>query len=340
MALNSSGDSQLAETILADLRGSAVRSASGAFWQEETDSLFRFSNTYASTAMVLMALLELDPASPLVGDAVRFLTLQRGSRGWLNSYGSGWVLAALSRAVRATGELQGNYSFSAALNGATIASGEAGGAQSFNTVRADVDVTQLPSNRNALLIQRTAGSGRLYYGAMLEVGQPVESVQAMDGGIVLTREYYLEGADCGIDACPPVVRANRSVSNPVVQVRLSITVPQDLTYLVVEDYIPAGAEIVNTALLTTQQGGEKGQPLFVDQNGLGRGWGWWFFAEPRIFADHIRWVGAYVPAGTYVLTYRLMPLQAGEFRVLPARAYAYYFPDIQGRTAGSVFTIE
>jgi uncharacterized protein YfaS (alpha-2-macroglobulin family) len=198
----------------------------------------------------------------------------------------------------------------------------------------------LPSNRNALLIQRTAGSGRLYYRAMLEVGQPVETVQAMDGGIVLTREYYPEGADCGIDACPPIIRANRSVSNPVIEVRLSITVPQDLTYLVVEDYIPAGAEIVNTALLTTQQGGEKGQPLFVNQNGLGRGWGWWFFTEPRIFADHIRWVGAYVPAGTYVLTYRLMPLQAGEFRVLPARAYAYYFPDIQGRTAGSVFTIE
>lgn len=340
MALNRSGDSQSAETILADLQGRAVRSATGAFWVEEADSLFRFSNTYASTAMVLMALLELDPASPLVGDAVRFLTLQRGGWGWLNSYGSGWVLAALSRAVRATGELQGNYSFSAALNGATIASGEAGGAQSFNTVRADVDVTQLPSNRNALLIQRTAGSGRLYYRAMLEVGQPVETVQAMDGGIVLTREYYPEGADCGIDACPPIIRANRSVSNPVIQVRLSITVPQDLTYLVVEDYIPAGAEIVNTALLTTQQGGEKGQPLFVDQNGLGRGWGWWFFTEPRIFADHIRWVGAYVPAGTYVLTYRLMPLQAGEFRVLPARAYAYYFPDIQGRTAGSVFTIE
>ncbi len=340
MALNNSGDSRSAETILAELKSSAVRSASGAFWQEEDPSLFRFSNTYASTSIVLMALLELDPASPLVGDAVRYLTLQRGARGWLNSYGSGWTLAALSRAVRATGELQGNYSFSATLNGAAIASGQAGGAQLFNTVRADVNIAQFPSNRNALRIQRTAGSGRLYYRAILEVGQPVETVQAMDGGVVLSREYYLEGADCGADDCPPVNAVNRSLSNPVVQVRLSITVPQDLTYLVVEDYIPAGAEIVNTTLQTTRQGSEKEQISFVDQSRFRRGWGWWYFHEPRIFSDHIRWVGAYVPAGTYILTYRLMPLQAGEFRVLPARAYAYYFPDIQGRTAGTVFKIE
>ncbi len=340
LALNGSGDTPSAETILADLQGSANRSATGAFWQEEDHSLYRFSNTYAATSIVLMALVELDPASPLVADAVRYLTLQRGTQGWLNSYGSGWVLAALSRAVRATGELQGNYSFSASLNGAAIASGKAGGAQSFNTVRADVNIAQFPSARNALRVQRTAGSGRLYYRVVLDVGQPVETVQAMDGGIVLSREYFLEGADCGMDICPPVTGVNRSASNPVVQVRLSITVPQDITYLVVEDYIPAGAEIVNTTLQTTPQGSEQEQNRFVDQNRFNRGWGWWHFHEPRIFDDHIRWVGAYVPAGTYLLSYRIMPLQAGEFRVLPARAFAYYFPDVQGRTAGMVFKIE
>lgn len=340
MALAAGGDSQSADTILADLRGSAIRSASGAYWQQKEDSLSHFSNVYASTAMVLMALLELDPASPLVGDAVRYLTLQRDGHGWLNSFGSGWVLAGLSRALRATGELQGNFSFSAVLNGAIIASGQAGGAQTFNPVRGSVSVAQLPSNRNALRIQRSEGGGRLYYRAVLEVGQPVETVQPMDGGIVVSREYYLEGADCGLDTCLPVTGVNRSLSNPIVQVRLSVTVPNDLTYLVVEDYIPAGAEIVNTTLQTTRQGSQAEKMMSVDQDRFSSGWGWWYFDEPRIFTDHIRWVGAYVPAGTYVLTYRLLPLQAGEFRVLPARAYAYYFPDVQGRTGGSVFKIE
>ncbi len=329
-----------AATILADLAGSAERSASGAFWQPLAEPGYGFSNAYANSAIVLMALVRVDPASPLVADAVRYLVLQRGENGWLNSHATAWVLAALSQAVRVTGELQGNYSFNATLNGAAIANGEAAGAQTFNPVRATVALSQLSANSNALCIQRSAGSGRLYYRAILDVGQPVETIQALDGGISLSRSYYLEGADCAGQACPAVESASRSTSNPVIQVRLSLTLPQDMTYLVVEDYIPAGAEIVDTSLNTTQLGSEEVQPLFVDDERLENGWGWWYFTAPRISNERIRWLGSYVPAGTYILTYRLLPLQLGEYRVLPARAYAMYFPDMQGRSAGSVFTIE
>jgi hypothetical protein len=33
-------------------------------------------------------------------------------------------------------------------------------------------------------------------------------------------------------------------------------------------------------------------------------------------------------------------LQPGEYRILPARAYQFYFPDVQGNSAGEIFTIE
>ncbi len=97
---------------------------------------------------------------------------------------------------------------------------------------------------------------------------------------------------------------------------------------------------MDTSLNTTPLGSEETQPLFVDGERLANGWGWWYFTAPRFYHDHVRWLGSYVPAGTYILIYRLLPLQAGEFRVLPARAYAMYFPEVQGRSAGSVFTIE
>jgi hypothetical protein len=47
----------------------------------------------------------------------------------------------------------------------------------------------------------------------------------------------------------------------------------------------------------------------------------------------------YLPDGTYILTYTLIPLQAGEFRVLPAHAWQSFFPEVQGTSAGAVVEI-
>jgi hypothetical protein len=100
-------------------------------------------------------------------------------------------------------------------------------------------------------------------------------------------------------------------------------------------------EVINAHLLISQLGipdsrVESYNPVDIENNG----WGWWYFGDPAVYDDHVRWVASYVPAGTYILTYRLQPLQAGEFRVMPAHAYDYYFPEVEGRSEGAMFTIK
>jgi uncharacterized protein YfaS (alpha-2-macroglobulin family) len=63
------------------------------------------------------------------------------------------------------------------------------------------------------------------------------------------------------------------------------------------------------------------------------------FSDPQIYDDHILWTANYVPAGTYQLTYSLIPIQAGEFRVIPAHAWEAFFPEVQGTTAGDIFKV-
>jgi uncharacterized protein YfaS (alpha-2-macroglobulin family) len=123
-------------------------------------------------------------------------------------------------------------------------------------------------------------------------------------------------------------------------VRLTLVLPTDAYYLVVEDYIPAGAEILNTRLQTSQLGeyGEPG-PLYDPSDPFASGWGWWLFSAAKVYDDHIAFTAEYLPAGTYELTYTLVMLQAGEYQVLPARAWLFYFPEVQGTTAGAVFEI-
>ena len=58
-----------------------------------------------------------------------------------------------------------------------------------------------------------------------------------------------------------------------------------------------------------------------------------------MYDDHIAFTAEYLPAGTYELTYTLVMLQAGEYQVLPARAWLFYFPEVQGTSAGTVFEI-
>jgi len=112
----------------------------------------------------------------------------------------------------------------------------------------------------------------------------------------------------------------------------------------VEDYIPAGSEILDTTLKTSALGEPtlletQPEPLYDLSNPFAEGWGWWLFQPAQIYDDHIAWAASYLPAGTYQLTYTLTLLQQGEYRLLPARAYQFYFPDVQGSSAGEVFAI-
>ena len=332
----------LAKTILSDLSAGALRTATGAHWQNDEVTFWNFTSPLSSTAMVIYALAEIDPASTVMAEAVNYVMSNRRPNGaWMSSFDTGWILASLAKAALATGELQANFSYTATLNDAPLASGTAQGADSLNSVQASVPLNQLAQSGNLLDFQRAAGNGRLYYQATLQVGQPVETIQPLDRGMTISRQYSLASADCNPADCPPVTSVDLNSSNPVVNVRLTVTVPEDTYYLAVEDYIPAGAEIVNNQLATAQVTSEETPaPLYDATDPLAEGWGRWYFNDPKIYSDHIRWIASFVPAGTYVLTYRLTPQEAGSFNVLPARAYQYYFPDVEGRSGGMTFEIK
>jgi uncharacterized protein YfaS (alpha-2-macroglobulin family) len=47
----------------------------------------------------------------------------------------------------------------------------------------------------------------------------------------------------------------------------------------------------------------------------------------------------YLPAGAYEYEYSLRASVPGTYNVIPMTAEQFYFPDVNGRSAGSVFTI-
>ncbi|HEY3312408.1 MAG TPA: Ig-like domain-containing protein [Anaerolineales bacterium] len=327
-------------TLLSDLESTAIRSATGAHWESAGGEWMNPGTPLFTTAVVLDALAERNPASLVAADAVHYLASQRTpDGGWDSGYESAWVLIALNKYMQASGELRGDFSFSATLNGTALAQGKASGPENMTLVTATAPLTQLNlEGANSLLINRQDGTGKLYYRAALSVDRPVETAPALERGMAISREYM----DCSNDPCQPVssykMKADESGR---VTVRLTITLPNAAYYLMVQDYIPAGADILDSSLKTSQQGeqDQSVQAKYDPSDPFGEGWGWWFFNRPQIYSNHILWSADYLPAGTYQLTYTLVPSLAGEYRVLPARTWQAYFPEVQGASAGSVFAI-
>jgi hypothetical protein len=333
-----------ARSLLSDLQGTVSRTASGANWQDAGATWHNWSTPGFTTAVVTYALARLDPAAEVLGGAVRYLVLTRQPGGaWASSYESSWTLLALVEAMRGTGDFQANFTYAASLNGSPLIDGQANG---HNLVSAQIGLSELLAGQpNTINIERGPGSGRLYYRAYLRLERPAEEAEPVQRGLSITRAYYPSGQDCRQAACPPLDLIDLATPAPV-NVRLTLTLPEDMPYLVVEDFFPAGAEVLNPRLSTTQLGDpflfeeSEPEPLFQPDDPFAHGWGWWHFADPQVGESSIRWAASFVPAGTYQLTYRLTPYLAGQFRLLPARAWQYYFPEVQASTAGQILEIK
>ena len=173
-------------------------------------------------------------------------------------------------------------------------------------------------------------TSNLYYTAHLTAYLPVREVEPLDRGISVARKYSLLSDP---DAAP-ITEA--PVGEPV-QVTLTIIAPNDLHYVVVEDPIPAGSDAVNPELETTSRVGT--QPELERERPLSEGWGWWWFSNIEMRDEKVVLYATYLPRGTYQFNYVIQPGLAGEYNVIPATAQEFYFPDVYGRSAGSIFTI-
>jgi uncharacterized protein YfaS (alpha-2-macroglobulin family) len=315
------------QRLLEGLQGQAVRSASGTFWEKSNPDWG--GETRLTTAAVAWTLAQLDPPSPLLPDAVRYLTLTESPTDRYAAWQTAWQVLALSDASRALGDLAARFSWQANLNSVTLLQGTASGPDSWDGAFAELPLANLgASGRGLLTLDRTEGPGTLYYRADLQIYQPVETVPPISRGLTLARQYF--AADCQQD-CQPVQLAQVS-GNQVIRVQLTMTVPHTANHLRVEDFIPAGMLILDDRLRPYRAIAEAGRYPTA-------GWNWWYFEPPQIYSDHIAWQAESLPAGTYTLTYLLIPTHVGEFRVLPARAWLSDFPDVQASSAGGLFTI-
>ena len=326
--------------LISNLQSSAIQTSASAHWETPRENIFTRGSTIYTTSVVVYALSLLDPTNQVLANAVRYLAAHRDASGlWHRGHDNAWAILALNEAMVGIGDMRADFSFNAALNGNPLTSGDIAGIQ-IEPVTATVPLQFLSVNTpNLLTIQREDGLGRLYYNAVLNVNRPVQDVKPLDNGMRIDRVFC--STSSRIRGCSPLSSLQLGSNQPITA-QLTLVLPHDSYYVMVEDFIPAGMEILNRNLKTSQLGvDETGVEVqFDEKDPFAEGWGWWLFNEPQIRDDSLLYSADFLPAGTYVLTYTLIPLQAGEYRVLPAHAWESFFPEVQGTSAGAVFEIK
>jgi uncharacterized protein YfaS (alpha-2-macroglobulin family) len=332
------------ETLLSDLSGDAIVSATGIHWEEAQPDYHNMNTDIRTTAIVLWAASRLDPEDELLPNTVRWLMAARQEGYWESTQTTAWSLLGLVAYMRASGELAGDFSYTVTLNGQDLASGDISGDTIDESHKLRVEMAELLLEEgNRLVIERRApqagqtGEGQLYYTTHLHYYLPADHVQALDRGIIVARQYS------PVDAPGSYVTTARV--GDVIKVKLTIIAPTSLHYLVVEDPLPAGFEGVDLSLKTTSVVGEPPELRDLTDEQQNRwhrqhGWGWWWFSHSEIRDEKVALFARYLPRGTYEYTYLMRASVPGEFLVMPASAYQMYFPEVFGRSDGARFTVK
>jgi uncharacterized protein YfaS (alpha-2-macroglobulin family) len=315
------------KTLMSDLTSAAVLSASGAHWEEGETDYWNWNTDLRTTAIVLDAFVRINPEAVHTTDAVRWLMAHRRSDGWGSTQETAWTLLALTDWLTYSKEFESSYSYAVGLNGDSLAQGLVTSENLTVPVNVEITKAQLKEQVNYLVVARGAGTGNLYYTAYLNADLPVESVKALDRGIIVSRQYFTLD-----DAKKPITEIKRG---ELVRVRVTIVAPAALHYVVVNDPLPAGLEAVDASLLTDVQVPQSYTVLDFAK----RGWGWWFFTHTELRDEKVVLSADYLPAGTYVFTYLARAGTAGTFNVIPTTASEFYFPDVYGRGDGTVFVV-
>jgi len=323
LATSRVGQNSMAAAGAQLLSARATRHSGQAYWQTQDTAHWWRNETAESTAWAMMALLRVDPTSPLVAEAARHLASARTGSQWRSTRESAAaVLALVEYMIQAGDDVSAERKVVVSVNGRETSrltlGGAAGGSASEaastpTSTSIVIDPKLIVPGRNQISLR--AEGGALLYSAKADWYVPRDHIEAGGDCAVITREYFR------IDRNAPAPKGQKYFVTPIdgevgvreeVLVRVSVRALTDLEYMAFEDPVPSGFEISE-------------EPVDAYS------WYYWYDrSEARdskmvVFATRI-------PAGkTQTFEYVLVPERPGSYRVMPTQAWSMYYPGLRAR---------
>lgn len=292
-----------------------------------------------TAAMVLRALVAIDPVHPLAPKLAKGLLASRRQGQYDSTQEAAWVLLALDDYRKAYEKAEPAFDARLFLGGSLAhEAGFRGGVARAQSVSLGLDKLGA-GDANAPLAFQVVGSGTLFYEARLRYARKQNPTTSLSRGFSVQRYLRaVEPAALASAARSLPARSETSVAaGSLVLIDVLVVNDQPAYQVLLDDPLPAGLEAVQAELATTSSSlGRALDHTEADEDDDG---GRWLGYERKNDDDRVLTYIEDLPAGLHHYRYLARATTRGQFVVPPTRVECMYEPEIFGRSAGSSFTV-
>jgi uncharacterized protein YfaS (alpha-2-macroglobulin family) len=321
-----------AQSYLAGLKNSAKIMGEMCYWEGKTPHSW-YDDATEITATALRALLAVEPKSDLVFKATYWLLKHRQGSSWKSSKDTALALLALAEFLSRYPDREPNFQLTLLVNGQKIKEWNIN-KQNLNQFNRPLELGTGTLKIGANRVEITKkGKGFLFYSLVVNYYSQEENIRAGGNRLRISREYFQlaprESADRIVYEKIPFSGVAR-VGEPIL-VKLTIDTEDDAQYVMVEDPLPAGVEVVkNTDSYVIP--GERGYEGY-------RWWSWWW-ADQEVHDDRIAFFISHLWSGHRTLSYIVKPFLPGTYHAMPASLSLMYFPDERANSKEEKVTVK
>ena len=318
--------------LLETLRQAIRVEATTAYLTSPSNSEFDwiFASDTRSTAYGLAALVEASPSDDtrqLAQRMVRYLMESRHGGHWASTQENAAVLDAFRAFYAAYEGDAPDFTAEVRVAGQRLLREQFQG-RSLKVSDATRTVADLGGGDNVPVDVTVQGKGQVYYSLLLETYSGAPQPAAQNGLAIERRIQRIDKR--GLPVGESLRAGNGTVTldaGEMVRVTIRISSPTERNYVVVDDALPAGLEVLNAAFETT------------DQNVLAGEW-WSSFNHTEIRDDRVLLFADYFPRGEHTYSYVARATTPGTFIHPPVRAEMMYRPEVYGRTGTGTLVVE
>ena len=286
-------------------------------------------------AIVLEALVTQRPDSDLTLKTLNGILAARGRTGhWTNVQENSFVLLAGAAYFEAFEDADPDFIARAWLGDTYALEHNYEGQRTTDRNLTIVPMAELiEAGDTDIVVDRDGDVGRLYYRLGLRYAPTDLQLEPRDQGFVVQRTY--EAVDNESDVVRNADGTWTVAAGARVRVRVNMVADSRRTHVALIDPIPAGFEIINPALATS----EPVPQADPSDSASSRYWWYRWFDHQNQRDDRAEAFSTWLNAGAYEYTYVARATTPGEFVVPPARAEQMYEPEVFGRGASTTVTV-